>query len=104
MANSTPITSASTAGTRNMNQMEKDVYRQCSNKLRQWARDSVQLHEIAGIDVPSGFRNMIWLLLSLAIHICVHVKLSKELVLSTMSHMYDEEMNDVNRNQSEGYE
>ena len=81
-------------------EMERDVYNRCKERLRLWAKDCVQLHEIAEIDQQNCWRNIIWLLLSLAVHLSVRASVEKSIILRTVIAMWKESENGK-RHQSE---
>jgi len=80
-------------------EIERDVFRQCERKLKLWAKDAVQLHEIAEVEQSCAIRNIVWLLVSLAVHLSIASKLPKMMLLKLVLVMWKEESEHV-RNQS----
>jgi hypothetical protein len=72
------------------NQMERDIYNQCQNKLRRWARDSQQLHDICDVPVELASRNIMWLLLSLATWIAYNTKIDEDVMVEVLVTMMRE--------------
>ena len=71
------------------NQMERDIYNHCQDKLRQWARDSQQLHELGDIPVANSSRNIMWLLMSLASWIAANCKIPEDTMIQVLVKMME---------------